>query len=92
MKISVTYGEALQQATPLLALGTWEDELLPREIGSLLEAGDWTGKWKQALVVYPRGALSARRVLLVGLGEAGPSSTSIGCVRPPPSPRSTPVT
>jgi leucyl aminopeptidase len=71
MKISVTYGEALQQATPLLALGAWEEESLPREIGSLLEAGDWTGKWKQTLVVYPRGALPARRVLLVGLGKRG---------------------
>jgi leucyl aminopeptidase len=69
MKISVTHGEALRQDTPLLALGTWEGESLPREVASLLEDGDWSGKWKQTLVLYPRGALPARRLLLVGLGK-----------------------
>lgn len=69
MEISVVHGEMLRQATPLLALGTWEDETLPREIASLLEDGDWTGAFKQTLVLYPRGALPARRVLLVGLGK-----------------------
>ena len=37
MKISVTYGEALAQATPLLALGVWEGESLPGAIAGLID-------------------------------------------------------
>jgi leucyl aminopeptidase len=69
MKITVTYGEALAQATPLLALGVWEDESLPGVIASLIEDGDWNGKFKQTTLLYPRGEVPARRVLLVGLGK-----------------------
>jgi leucyl aminopeptidase len=71
MNISVTYGEALSQQTPLLALATWEDEALPKPIADLLEDGDWTGQFKQTVVLYPRGAIPARRMLLVGLGKRG---------------------
>jgi leucyl aminopeptidase len=69
MKIAVTYGDALAQETPLLALGAWEGESLPRAIASLLEDGDWNGKFKQTALLYPRGTIPARRVLLVGLGK-----------------------
>jgi leucyl aminopeptidase len=69
MDISVRYGDALGQHTPLLVLGTWEDEALPRAVGDLLEAGDWTGTLKQTLTLYPHSILPARRVLLVGLGQ-----------------------
>jgi leucyl aminopeptidase len=71
MKIAVTYGEALAQETPLLALGAWEDESLPRAIAGLIEDGDWHGKFKQTTLLYPRGAVPARRVLLIGLGQRG---------------------
>ena len=69
MHISVTYGDALKQSTPLLALGAWEDEPLPGTVAALLEASDWNGAFKRTLVLYPRGALPARRLLLVGLGK-----------------------
>jgi len=36
--------------------------------GALLESGDWVGKAAQTSLLYTRGALGARRVLLVGLG------------------------
>jgi len=71
MKLAVTYGDALTHETPLLALGVWEDESLPRTVASLLEDGDWNGKFKQTTLLYPRGELPARRVLLVGLGKRG---------------------
>src|SRR5689334_13329943 len=63
MKIAVTYGEALAQATPLLALGVWEGESLPGAVASLIEDGDWNGKFKQTTLLYPRGEIPARRVL-----------------------------
>src|SRR5262245_20533051 len=71
MKIAVTYGDALAHETPLLALGAWEGESLPRSIASLTEDGDWSGKFKQTTVLYPRGSVPARRVLLIGLGKRG---------------------
>ena len=69
MRITVTYGDAIRWDTPLLALGAWEAEALPRPIAQLLENGDWTGKFKRTQVLYPRGALPARRILLIGLGK-----------------------
>jgi leucyl aminopeptidase len=71
MKLAVTYGEALTQATPLLVLGVWEGESLPRAIANLIEDGDWNGKFKQTTLLYPRGDVPARRILLVGLGKRG---------------------
>src|SRR5689334_3163186 len=71
MKITVTHGDALAQATPLLVLGVWEDESLPGAVAGLIEDGDWNGKFKQTTLLYPHGTVPARRVLLVGLGKRG---------------------
>src|SRR3954447_7524153 len=71
MKLVVTYGEALTQETPLLVLGVWEGESLPGAVAGLIEDGDWNGKFKQTTLLYPRGEVPARRVLLVGLGKRG---------------------
>jgi leucyl aminopeptidase len=75
MDISVRYGDALGQTTPLLVLGTWEDEALPDPVADLVEVGDWTGRLKQTLTLYPHGALPAKRVLLVGMGQRSQMST-----------------
>ncbi len=69
MRVTVTTGDPLTVATDLLALGSWEEEPPPSPLGDLIEPGDWSGKAKQALLIYPRGALPARRVLLIGLGK-----------------------
>jgi leucyl aminopeptidase len=71
MNIAVTYGESLAQETPLLVLGAWEEESLPRPVAGLIEDGDWQGTFKQTTLLYPRGAVPARRVLLLGLGQRG---------------------
>jgi leucyl aminopeptidase len=76
MKATVTFGDALQQETPLLVLGGWEEEALPAAVAALVENGDWNGKLKRTLLLYPRGALPARRLLLVGLGKRGAFSAS----------------
>lgn len=44
------------------------DEALNGLIADLIDGGDLTGKVNQVAVMYPRGALSARRMILVGLG------------------------
>jgi leucyl aminopeptidase len=45
------------------------NKALAGAISELIEAGDLKGKLGQTVVLYPRGALPARRVIIVGLGE-----------------------
>jgi leucyl aminopeptidase len=44
------------------------DQALQGAIRDLIADGDFSGKADQVAVLYPRGAISARRVILVGLG------------------------
>ncbi len=44
------------------------DDALGGAIGDLIEGGDFSGKAGQVAVLYPRGAIPARRVILAGLG------------------------
>jgi len=44
------------------------DQALDGAIGDLVKGGDFGGKANQVAVLYPRGAIPARRVILVGLG------------------------
>ena len=44
------------------------DRALNGAISDLVAAGDFSGKAGQVVVLYPRGAIPARRVILVGLG------------------------
>jgi leucyl aminopeptidase len=50
-------------------LGCFEDIALPESVSSLLEVGDFQGKPSQTLLLYPRGAVAPKRLLLVGLGK-----------------------
>ncbi len=45
------------------------DQALGGAISALIEGGDLTGKAGEAVVFYPRGAIPARRVIVVGLGK-----------------------
>ncbi|MBI5930856.1 MAG: leucyl aminopeptidase [Chloroflexi bacterium] len=45
------------------------DIALGGAIQDLIAAGDFTGKLGQITVLYPRGVIPARRVILVGLGD-----------------------
>lgn len=44
------------------------DEALGGAVAELIASGDFSGKAQQVAVLYPRGAIPARRVILVGLG------------------------
>jgi leucyl aminopeptidase len=69
MKITVKSGNVLHQASDLGVLAAFEDSALPDEVAGLLEPNDFRGRAGQALLLYPRGALAPRRLLLVGLGK-----------------------
>ncbi|WP_322512860.1 leucyl aminopeptidase, partial [Chloroflexus sp.] len=69
MQCEVQSGNLLAAETDLAILLHAEDEPLPAAVTELCEAGDATGRWKQQTLLYPRGALPARRLLLIGMGK-----------------------
>jgi leucyl aminopeptidase len=69
MDLSVEVGNALETAVPLVALGLWEDAELPASLADLIEPDDFKARSGQKLLLYPRGALPMRRLLLLGLGK-----------------------
>ena len=69
MEIVVQQGDALQEPAPLVALGVFEGEPLPAPLADLLEEGDFAPAPRTKALLYTRGAVPARRVLLLGLGK-----------------------
>ena len=69
MEIKVQDGDILQAESDLAVLATFEDAPLPTEVAGLLEPNDYRGRANQTLLLYPRGAVAPRRLLLVGLGK-----------------------
>ena len=68
MNIDVRPGNVLEEDAAIGVLFAFDGEALPDVVASLLEAGDFTGKPNQTLLVYPKGAVAPKRLLLVGLG------------------------
>ena len=69
MDIKVQSGDVLRAPSDLAVLASFEDVPLPAEVAGLLEAEDFRGRAKQTLLLYPRGAVAPRRLLLIGLGK-----------------------
>src|SRR3972149_6072472 len=81
MRITVTHGNIGEQKTDAIILNLFEgvaepggatgaiDKALGGAIRDLIAGGDFTGKAKTTAVLYPRGALPAARLILVGLGK-----------------------
>ena len=46
------------------------DSAMNGQIRHLISGGDFTGKFKQVAVLYPQDGMTARRVILVGLGKS----------------------
>jgi leucyl aminopeptidase len=69
MKIRVETGDVLQRPSELAAVAILEDAALPDAVADLLEPADFRGRNGQTLLLYPRGAVAPRRLLLVGLGK-----------------------
>jgi leucyl aminopeptidase len=81
MKISVVQGNILEHPTDALIVNLFEgvttpdgatgavDRALDGAISEMITSGDLSGKQGEVGVVYPRGAIPARRILVVGLGK-----------------------
>jgi leucyl aminopeptidase len=69
MEIYVKAGDVLHEPSDLTVLGCFEDRPLPAGVADLLEPGDFHGRAGQTLLLYPRGAVPSKRLLLVGLGK-----------------------
>ncbi len=77
MEIKIDPGDILQAASDLAVLGCFEDTPLPSPVAALLEPGDFSGSTGQTLLLYPRGAVSPKRLLLVGLGKREKASSEM---------------
>lgn len=55
------------------------DKVTNGAIQELIDNGDFAGKSGQIAVIYPRGAIRAKRVIIVGLGK--PEAFSVGVLR-----------
>lgn len=75
MEIVVQAGDILQAESDLAVLATFEDVPLPAGVANLLVPGDFSGQAGQTLLLYPRGAVAPKRLLLVGLGKRQKAST-----------------
>lgn len=81
MKISVQQGEIQSVSADTLIVNLFDDVTSPSgatgavdqalggAISELIASGDLTGKAGEVGVLYPRGAIAAKRVLVVGLGK-----------------------
>jgi len=81
MRINVIAGNIADQPAECIVVNLFEgvtepggatgavDKALNGAIRELIASGDFRGKSGQVAVLYPRGAIPARRVLVVGLGK-----------------------
>ena len=80
MQISVKVGDFRTEAADAIVFGIFEGEPLVSAaqaadtatngaISELIDAGDFKGEHKQTAVIYTRGAITASRIALVGLGK-----------------------
>ncbi|MGD1993413.1 MAG: leucyl aminopeptidase [Anaerolineae bacterium] len=80
MELKVTHGVIEELETDAIIVGIFKDEqpagaakhvdaALNGAISDLIEGGDLSGKDEDVAVLYPRGAIPARRVIVVGLGK-----------------------
>jgi len=82
MDITVSEGRLRDASVEVLVVFVFEneplqgmvrelDDALGGAIQDVIATGDMTGKAEQVAVLYPRGAVPAKRVVMVGLGEKG---------------------
>lgn len=81
MKITVQQGNILESSADTIIVNLFDDVTMPsgatgavdkalnNAISDLIAQGDLTGKAGEVGVLYPRGQIAAKRVLVVGLGK-----------------------
>ncbi len=81
MQINVKVGDLRTETADAIVLGILEGESLVSvaqiadaatngAISELIDAGDFKGEYKQTALLYTRGAITAPRIALVGLGKS----------------------
>jgi leucyl aminopeptidase len=82
MEINVQQGSIQESTADTIVVNLFEgvrtpggatgavDRALDGAISDLIAGGDFSGKAGEVAVLYPRGAIAARRVLVTGLGKA----------------------
>ena len=70
MNISLQTGELLHTLSDFAVLAAFSDIPLPSDVAELFVAEDFTAAAGQTLLLYPRGVVAARRLLLVGMGSS----------------------
>jgi len=92
MELRTMIGQVTQVETPAVAVGLFRDPAHPLQgpvgeldaaldgaLGAVISDGDFKGKANDSIVLYTRGAIPAKRVILVGLGK--PEDFSADVVR-----------
>lgn len=81
MKITVKLGKLEEEVAEAVVLDCFENEpsaderIMPLDLAlggmitDSMESGDFKGKEDQLLILYPKGAIPAKRLLLLGLGK-----------------------
>ncbi|OGW13598.1 MAG: leucyl aminopeptidase [Nitrospinae bacterium RIFCSPLOWO2_12_FULL_45_22] len=81
MKITVKSGNLKDEIAEAIVVGLFDDrgledkviQELDQALGGMIkeiwEAGDFKGKADQVSIIYPRGAIPSKRVVLMGLGK-----------------------
>ncbi|MGB1250661.1 MAG: leucyl aminopeptidase [Candidatus Promineifilaceae bacterium] len=81
MKLSVQQGDITQTSADTIITNLFNDVTTPGgatgaldaaldgAISDLIANGDATGRWGEVRVIYPRGVIAAKRVLVVGMGK-----------------------
>lgn len=69
MDLTIRTGDLMLEAADLCALGVFEGEPPPAGAAELLPPGDFTGRAKQNVLLYPGGVFVPHRLLLAGLGS-----------------------
>lgn len=70
MQIDVRVGEVVAEPSDLAVVAVVAGSDLPPAVRDLIEPADVPAKPNQVVTLYPRGAVPATRLLLVGLGAA----------------------
>ncbi|MBL8145952.1 MAG: leucyl aminopeptidase, partial [Anaerolineae bacterium] len=70
MNITLQTGELLHTLSDFAVLAVFSDIPLPSDVAELFVAEDFTAAAGQTLLLYPRGVVAARRLLLVGMGPS----------------------
>ncbi|GAB5490114.1 MAG: leucyl aminopeptidase [Phototrophicaceae bacterium] len=81
MNIIAQAGALIEQTVDALIIYAWQDsdlkniaqdvdKALDGAISNIISDGDFTGKMEETLIIYTRSAISAKRVIVVGLGDA----------------------